>query len=105
MTATKVTALTAATTVAANDLLYIVADPGGSPTSKKITVSSFYANVIVQARFANTLTANVLVFGNRSTPSSNTDTYANGTMWFDTNYIYCAVANNTIKRVALSTFT
>ena len=105
MTATKVTALTAATTMAANDIVYIVADPGGSPTSKKITTSNLYANVVVQARFANTLTANTLVFGNRTTPTSNSDTVASGTMWFDTNYIYCATAANTIKRVALSTFT
>jgi hypothetical protein len=104
MTATKATALTAATTMAANDIVYIVADPGGSPTSKKITVSNFYANVVVQARFANTLTANTLVFGKRSTPSTSSDTAANGSMWFDTNYIYCATANNTIKRVALSAF-
>ena len=105
MTSTKVTALTAANTIAANDIVYIVADPGGSPASKKITVSNFYANFVVQARFANTLTANTLVFGKRTTPTSNSDTAANGSMWFDTNYIYCATANNTIKRVLLSTFT
>lgn len=104
MTATKVTALPAATTVAANDLFYVVADPGGSPISKKITQSSLYSNVVVQARFANTLTTNTLIFGNRTTPTTSSDTVVSGTMWFDTNYIYCATAANTIKRVALSTF-
>lgn len=62
MTATKVSALTAATTVAANDLLYIVADPGGSPASKKVTKSNLLANV----------TSNVYFSGNSVNISNNT---------------------------------
>jgi hypothetical protein len=104
MTAYKITDLTAATTVANTDLLVVVTDPVANPTTKKITISNFFANVVVQARFANTLTSNTLIFGNRTTPSTSSDTVASGTMWFDTNYIYCATAANTIKRVALSSF-
>lgn len=73
MTAIKVTALTAATTMAANDLLYIVADPGGSPTSKKITHANFFANVVSNTKFSNTVTfANTVKLANTITYSDNT---------------------------------
>jgi hypothetical protein len=36
----KVTALDAVTTVAADDLLLIVDDPSGTPTSKKVTAAN-----------------------------------------------------------------
>ena len=36
----KLTALTALTTPSGDDLLYIVDDPGGTPTQKKITFAS-----------------------------------------------------------------
>jgi hypothetical protein len=73
MTATKVTALTAATTVAANDLLYIVADPGGSPASKKITLANFFANVVSNTKFSNTVTfSKAITIANTITYSDNT---------------------------------
>jgi hypothetical protein len=52
MTATKVSALPAATTVAANDLLYVVSDPGGSPVSKKITYKNLFSNVSSNVHFS-----------------------------------------------------
>jgi len=73
MTATKVSALPAATTVAANDLLYVVSDPGGSPVSKKITQANFFANVVSNTKFSNTVTfANNVTFANTITYSDNT---------------------------------
>jgi hypothetical protein len=78
MTATKVTALTAATTVAANDLLYIVADPGGSPTSKKITQANFFANVVSNTKFSNTVTfANTVTFPLNVKMGANLENVAN----------------------------
>jgi hypothetical protein len=62
MTATKVSALPAATAVAANDLLYIVSDPGGSPVSKKITQANFFANVASNTKFSN-----IVLFANTIT--------------------------------------
>jgi len=80
MTATKVTALTAATTVAANDLLYVVSDPGGSPTSKKITQANFFANVVSNTKFSNTVTfANTTTFS-RAITVANTITYSDNTV-------------------------
>jgi len=80
MTATKVTALTAATTMAANDIVYIVADPGGSPTSKKITQANFFANVVSNTKFSNTVTfANTTTFS-RAITVANTITYSDNTV-------------------------
>lgn len=44
MADTKITALTALTTPAAEDLLAIVDDPAGTPITKKIALSSFLVN-------------------------------------------------------------
>lgn len=122
----KVSQLTSATTAAAPDLLMIVTDPNGTPTSKKITVKSlfgavgsntvFSANVTVRgnrAQFASnvnitkTLTANTVKITYGSTPASNNATtvgMAVGELRFTNTYVYIAVNATTIKRVALSTF-
>lgn len=116
MTATKISGLTAATSIASGDLIPIVSDPSGSPSTKKITLANFYSNVTVTATFSNTvtcsanasvtgnLTANNLYLSNRTTPSTSTDTVAAGKIWFDSNYIYVSTGTNTIKRAALSAF-
>lgn len=40
----KLSALTAITTATSDDLMYLVDDPSGTPTSKKITVASFFTS-------------------------------------------------------------
>lgn len=45
MADTKVSALTAATSASADDLLYLVDDPAGTPTSKKITFANVQASI------------------------------------------------------------
>jgi len=116
MTATKISGLTAATSIASGDLIPIVSDPTGSPSTKKITFSNFYSNVSVTATFSNTVTctanvsmtgslvANNIYLSNRNTPASSSDVVSAGKIWFDTNYIYVATGTNTIKRAALSAF-
>ena len=88
----KVTELTALNTPAGEDLLLIVDDPSGTPTTKKVTVSNLFGNVA----------ANVVIYNN--TPANSTITVKKGTIMFDTSYIYVAVANNTLKRVGLNSF-
>jgi hypothetical protein len=116
MTATKITGLVEATTIASSDLIPIVSNPGGSPSTKKITLSNFYSNVNINVKFSNTVTlsgnttstlnfsANSLYITYRTTPSTSTQSTPNGKIWFDSNYIYVATATNVIKRVALTTF-
>lgn len=45
MADTKVSALTAATSATSEDLIYLVDDPAGTPTSKKITVANMEASL------------------------------------------------------------
>ena len=39
-----------------------------------------------------------------NTPANSTITITKGTVLYDTSYLYLAVANNTLKRVSLSSF-
>ena len=105
----KISELTAITSLTADDLLMVVNDPNGAPSTNKITVGNLFGNVRVSATFANSaafsnVTINNFVLNNKATPASNTDNAQMGKMWFDEDYIYVAVANNSIKRVALSNF-
>lgn len=110
MTTIKISDLPAASTLTSGDLIPVVANTAGLPSTKKISLSNFYSNVIVTAKFANSvtfttsLTANNLYINYRTTPTSSTDSVTQGKVWFDNSYIYVATANNTIKRVAISTF-
>jgi hypothetical protein len=47
MAASKLTALTANTTVSTDDLLYTVDDPGGTPASKKVTFDNLQKSITV----------------------------------------------------------
>jgi hypothetical protein len=90
--AKKITELTALTAPVAVDLLVIVDDPTGTPITKYVTVGNLLGNAA----------ANVVIYN--STPANSTITVKKGTLMFDTSYLYVATANNTLKRVALSTF-
>ena len=89
--AKKITELTALTAPVAVDLLVIVDDPTGTPITKYVTVGNLLGNAA----------ANVVIYN--STPANSTITVKKGTLMFDTSYLYVATANNTLKRVALST--
>jgi arsenate reductase len=77
MANTKVSALTAATAVSDDDLLYAIDDPGGTPASKKITV----ANVATSAPFTSR-------FQSYPALAVQTGAPANGTpFWYDTDAV------------------
>jgi len=90
--AKKITELTALTAPVAVDLLVIVDDPTGTPVTKYVTVGNLLGNAA----------ANVVIYN--STPANSTITVKKGTLMFDTSYLYVATANNTLKRIALSSF-
>ncbi len=101
----KITELTQSNTVATTDLLVVVKDPAGSATTVKMTANTLFSNVNVIS--AVTVKANTLLTIPSGTGPANTISGSGilgGTMFYDANYLYIATANNTVKRVALSTF-
>lgn len=90
--AKKISELPTLAAPAGNDLIAIVDDPSGTPVTKKVTVADLLGNS----------SANVVIYN--ATPANSTITVKKGVIMFDTSYLYVAVANNTLKRVALSSF-
>jgi len=82
----------------------INADPGDyiiaySPVANddvKIPILNLFANAALTP-------ANLIITG-PVTPVNSVATTFPGQIWFDTNYMYVGVANNVIKRIALSPF-
>jgi hypothetical protein len=90
--AKKITELTALAAPAAEDLMVIVDDPSGNPTTKYVTVGNLLGNAA----------ANVVIYN--ATPANSTITVKKGTLMFDNTYLYVATANNSLKRIALNSF-
>ena len=67
-----------------------------SGNAVQTSVSNLFANSILYA--ANIISTNFTTPVNSVVPSQQ------GQIWFDTNYIYVAVANNVLKRCLLSSF-
>lgn len=69
----KVTQLTAMTTTAGNDLLYVVDDATGTPVSKKITMDDFFGAVASNTVHNGTVThnANTTLNGSNTVISAN----------------------------------
>lgn len=91
-TSKKVTDLTALTTAVANDILYIVDDPTGTPISKKISVIDlFQSNVTSNLAFTGTLSIGANVTANVTTISvgnSSVNSVMSGGTLDVTNYVY-----------------
>jgi hypothetical protein len=87
-----------ANSIAADTLLSVCVTPNTNPTSKVITGENF-AN-----SFNKPGTTNTLVLMTSSTPANAAIVCRGGTIFFDNNYIYVAIANNVVKRAALSSF-
>lgn len=69
----KVSELTAHTNLSGDDLLMVVNDPAGTPTSRKISITNFFANVVPATvhKGVTTLRANTTISGTRLTISAN----------------------------------
>jgi len=103
----KVTELTSITNLSGDDLLLVVNDPSGSPSSNKVTVANMFANVVSETTFKSSVSINGNLLLKNQTPSTNVSSnegHTAGSIWFDEDYIYVAVSGGTIKRAALSTF-
>lgn len=93
----RITELETANSVGNTDFLVIVSDPSTLAETKKISVNTFFSNV-------STLQVNNLVIFESNTPANSTITISAGKLLIDNNYIYYAVANNILKRIALESF-
>jgi hypothetical protein len=73
-----------------------------------VAYSNISGNVVitpVSNLYANTLlTANQVLLLQNNTPANSTANTLGKTFWSDGSYLYYAVSNNVIKRVALSSF-
>jgi hypothetical protein len=69
----KVSELSAITNISGDDLLLVVNDPSGTPTSNKVTVSNLFANVVPNVVHKGTVTAraNTTFSGTSMTVSAN----------------------------------
>lgn len=116
----KVSALTALTTSASEDLLLIVDDPNGTPASKKITVKNFFGavssntvfsgakNIIRSANtvfpagnttFTKTTSMNVAVFFGLSSQRSSAPTVASATTIAPTTQIFFVSGTTAIATI------
>lgn len=80
-------------------------------TEKSVTNTFSSADKFVlikddEVRLVNveTILSNVTIGTSKSTPANSTITVKEGKIWYDTSYLYIAVANNTVKRIALDSF-
>ena len=83
-----------------------------SKITEKPSANTFRANDSLicisngSVKLVNTdvLFSNLTIKTSTSTPANSTANAKAGTIWYDSNYLYIAVANNTIKRVSLNSF-
>jgi hypothetical protein len=88
----KVSALVACTNPQSSDKLLLSSNTSGNVKSMSLDVNVLFGNT----------SANVVL--QTTTPANSTITVTQGTVFYDADYLYVATANNTLKRVSLSTF-
>jgi hypothetical protein len=66
-----------------------------------ISVSNIFSSFSLNS---NGLTTSNLTVTNNHTPANSSVNVSQGSIWYDTNYLYVAVANNIIKRITLTSF-
>lgn len=88
----KISELPSTSNSAATDEIVILANAAGTAVTRTITVANFLGNSV----------ANVVI--QSVTPANSSATVKQGTITFDSDYLYVATANNTWKRLTLSSF-
>lgn len=85
------------TTPNSNTVLVVNHTVGSVVNTYQLSSNNLFYNVDV-------ISANTIILKTSQTPANSTITVTKGTILFDNNYIYVAIANNNLKRVALSSF-
>jgi len=97
----KVTALTEETSPALADILYIVDDPGGTPTSKKFTIQNLLDVVHFAGFHAYTNGNQSVNSGTKTVMEFDTETFDIGSDFNTTNYRWTPPAGYVIVGVTL----
>jgi hypothetical protein len=87
-----------ATSVSNADLFIMSANTSNTATTKVVNTAILLGNSTAL------IAANTFQLKEKSTPANSTITITQGRLWFDADYLYVATSNNTVKRVALSSF-
>ena len=94
-------------TAAASDDLLIVVDSSAANTTKRSTVATVLAagsNANLTLSDTAVLSVNNIVVRKFGTPANSNISVQQGTVFFDADFLYVAVADNVLKRVPLGTF-
>lgn len=104
--AKQISELPTTTSVAANATFVVVDNTTAVANTKQISANNLFNNSSFNVTLSNTaiLSANTIIIRNSQTPANSTITVSKGTIFFDTDYLYIAVANNTLKRILLTSF-
>lgn len=104
--AKQISELPTTTSVAANATFVVVDNTTAVANTKQISANNLFNNSSFNVTLSNTaiLSANTIIIRNNQTPANSTITVSKGTIFFDTDYLYIAVANNTLKRILLTSF-
>ena len=94
----KITDLPELTVADGNNVILVIDNIDTTANTKQITLNNLFSN------YGDDISANSFLIKYNSTPANSTVTVTQGSIFFDSNYLYVAVANNTLKRVSLSTF-
>ncbi len=88
-------------------VLLSFANGSGAGDTSTVPVSGFLGNVQANVFVGNTysMSANTLIVRNRQTPANSTSmVVSQGTVFWDSSFIYVATSNNHVKRAVLSDF-
>ena|SRR5688572_27679492 len=89
-------------------VIHTVGRDGLVVVSTNSSANGLTRNISVEDLFANTdkdiLVANLVIDYDETPANSTALTVSKGQLWYDTNFIYIAIADNIVKRVAVSTF-
>lgn len=117
--AVRISDLPLSTSISGEDLLMIVDSPLSGGVTKRISFNDMIKEVNTPVLFSSNVTISgdmsvstntsfgnlhITVSATEPTPASSFHPAEKGRIWYDSDYIYVAIDDNTVKRAALSSF-